>query len=72
MHAATLFRAVDHGLRLYSGQQTTSLPEAPAVREALASMLNRWMPARIQQKNLEQELHEIQERTRETFERLFN
>ncbi len=72
MHAATLFRAVDHGLRLYSGQQTTSLPEAPAVREALASMLNRWMPARIQQKNLEQELREIQERTRETFERLFN
>lgn len=72
MQAATLFRAVDHGLRLYSGQQTTALPEAPAVREALNSMLSRWMPARIEQKSLEHELREIQERTRETFERLFS
>ena len=72
MQAATLFRAVDHGLRLYSGQQTTALPEAPAVREALNSMLNRWIPARIGQKSLEHELREIQERTRETFERLFS
>ena len=72
MQAATLFRAVDHGLRLYSGLQTTALPEAPVVRDALATMLNRWMPGRIEQKSLELELREIQERTRETFERLFS
>ncbi len=70
--AATIFRAVDHGMRLYSGQSGNSLPDAPAAREALSSLLDRWLPNRGSHQNLEQDLSELQERTRETYERLFS
>jgi glutamate-ammonia-ligase adenylyltransferase len=71
MEAATLYRAIDHGMRLYTGQNTNALPESPAAREALAVMLQRWLPGRAWHKSLDSELAEVQERTRETFERLF-
>ncbi len=70
--AATIFRAVDHGMRLYSGQIVNSLPDAPAAREALSALLDRWLPKRGSHQNLEQDLKELQERTRETYERLFS
>lgn len=72
LEAATLYRGIDHGMRLYTGQNTNSLAEAPAAREALETMLRRWIPGRVGRQSLELELHEIQERTRETFERLFS
>jgi hypothetical protein len=59
-------------MRLHSGLSTSSLPEAPAAREALAAMLQKWLPRRIPKGSLEVELQELQERTRETFERLFS
>ncbi|MEO5952530.1 MAG: glutamine-synthetase adenylyltransferase, partial [Chloroflexia bacterium] len=71
MEAATLYRAIDHGMRIYTGHSTSSLPEAPAIREALETMLRRWLPNRTGPMSLEVELLKIQERTRETFERLF-
>jgi len=71
MQAATLFRALDHGMRLYTGQTTHALPEAPAAREALSAMLERWLPNRNSLDSLDIELRTIQEKTRETFERLF-
>ncbi len=70
--AATIFRAVDHGMRLYSGQIVNSLPDAPAAHEALRALLDRWLPKRGSHQNLEQHLKELQERTRETYERLFS
>ena len=70
--AATIFRAIDHGMRLYSGQSGNSLPDAPAAREALSALLDRWLPNRRSHQNLEQDLSELQERTRETYERLFS
>ncbi len=69
--AATMFRAVDHGMRLYSGQSVNSLPEAPTVRDALCTMLDRWLPGSGLHQNLERDLRQLQERTRETYERLF-
>lgn len=71
MEAATLFRAIDHGLRLYSGQPAATLPTAPAVLEALSAMVERWVPEPLRQGTLEQDLRRIQHQTRETFERLF-
>jgi len=70
--AATIFRAIDHGMRLYSGQSGNALPDAPAAREALSALLDRWLPNRGSHQNLEQDLSELQERTRETYERLFS
>jgi [glutamine synthetase] adenylyltransferase / [glutamine synthetase]-adenylyl-L-tyrosine phosphorylase len=72
LEAAELYRAVDHGMRLHSGLSTSSLPEAPAAKEALAAMLQKWLPRRVPKGSLEVELQELQERTRETFERLFS
>ncbi len=71
MEAATLFRAIDHGLRLYSGQPAAAMPTAPAALEPLAAMVERWVPERLRQGTLEEDLRRIQEQTRETFERLF-
>ncbi|MBM3761706.1 MAG: glutamine-synthetase adenylyltransferase [Acidobacteria bacterium] len=71
MDAALLYRAIDHGMRLYTGQNTNLPPESAAAREALSSMLGRWLPAKPRHTNLESELAAVQERTRETFERLF-
>lgn len=69
--AATMFRTLDHAMRVYTGQNTNSLPDAPAAREALAAMLQRWLPEPVLPPKLEQRLSQIQEQTRETFERLF-
>jgi len=71
MEAATLFRAIDHGLRLYSGQPAAAMPTAPAALEPLAAMVERWVPERLRQGTLEEDLRRIQDQTRETFERLF-
>lgn len=69
--AATLYRAIDHGIRVYTGHSASTLPESPAARDALMAMLQRWLPGRSSRRSLEAELGEIQERTRETFERFF-
>ena len=71
MEAATLFRAIDHGLRLYSGQPTGTMPVAAAALEPLSAMVERWVPERLRQGALDGDLRRIQDQTRETFNRLF-
>jgi [glutamine synthetase] adenylyltransferase / [glutamine synthetase]-adenylyl-L-tyrosine phosphorylase len=72
MEAANFQRAIDHGMRLYTGHTCTVLPEAPAAREALASLVGRWLPDRHWRAGFEAELAAVQERTREVFDRLFS
>lgn len=69
--AATLYRALDHGLRLYSGQSAGELGASPAVTETLGEMLLRWVPEILGDQEWKQVLEQTQERTRECFERLF-
>jgi glutamate-ammonia-ligase adenylyltransferase len=69
--AATFYRAVDHGLRVISGQAQGSLPRGGPQAEMLAELVSRWTPAHLHDEPLEQELAHIQERTREFFDRLF-
>ena len=69
--AATFYRAIDHGLRVYSGHAEGRLPNSPAHLETLTALVNRWTPPHLHDEPLPQELAQIQTRTREYFRRLF-
>ncbi len=69
--AATFYRALDHGLRVATGQPAESLPRTGPLREILTELVSRWTPEHLHDEPLELELAHIQERTREFFERLF-
>jgi glutamate-ammonia-ligase adenylyltransferase len=70
--AATFYRALDHGLRVISGQAQGSLPRSGPQAEMLAELVSRWTPSHLHDEPVEQELAHIQERTREFFDRLFS
>jgi glutamate-ammonia-ligase adenylyltransferase len=68
--AATFYRALDHGLRLSSGQAEGTLPQSPAQIEMLSELVTRWTPEHLHDQPLDVELSQIQNRTREFFDRL--
>jgi len=70
--AATFYRAVDHGLRLYSGHTAGSLPNAESQLEVLTELVHRWTPEHLNHQPLKTELARIQSRTRGIFDRLFS
>ncbi|MDX2151235.1 MAG: glutamine-synthetase adenylyltransferase [Bryobacteraceae bacterium] len=69
--AATLYRAVDHGLRLVSGQSESALPSSAGKLELLTALVTRWTPDHLHDQELSVELAQVRMRTREFFERLF-
>jgi glutamate-ammonia-ligase adenylyltransferase len=69
--AATFYRAIDHGLRVYSGHAEGRLPNSPSHLEALTALVRRWTPEHLHDEPLPDELAQIQARTREYFRRLF-
>jgi glutamate-ammonia-ligase adenylyltransferase len=70
--AATFYRAVDHGLRVYSGHTEGSLPNSESQLEVLTDLVHRWTPEHQNHHALKVELSKIQNRTREIFDRLFS
>ncbi len=68
--AATLYRAIDHGLRLYSGHAEGRLPRSTAHLETLTELVRRWAPE-LGSRALPDQLAWIQQRTRGVFRRLF-
>jgi glutamate-ammonia-ligase adenylyltransferase len=69
--AATFHRAVDHALRVYSGHSGASLPNSESQLEVLTELVRRWTPEHLNHQPLKTELSQIQNRTREIFDRLF-
>jgi glutamate-ammonia-ligase adenylyltransferase len=69
--AAAFYRAIDHGLRVYSGHAEGNLPHSEAHLEVLTRLVQRWTPERLHDAPLTEKLVEIQRRTREFFRRLF-
>jgi [glutamine synthetase] adenylyltransferase / [glutamine synthetase]-adenylyl-L-tyrosine phosphorylase len=69
--AATFYRAIDHGLRLYSGHAGGSLPNSESQLEVLTELVHRWTPEHLNYQPLKTEFAKIQNRTREIFDRLF-
>jgi [glutamine synthetase] adenylyltransferase / [glutamine synthetase]-adenylyl-L-tyrosine phosphorylase len=70
--AAVFYRAVDHGLRLYSGRAEGNLPQAPGHLQAVRELVERWTPDHLHDQPLDQELSQIRQRTREFFDRTFS
>jgi glutamate-ammonia-ligase adenylyltransferase len=69
--AATFYRAIDHGLRLISGHAEGSLPKAEGPLQLLKELVARWVEEHLVDQPLPVELQQIQTRTREFFDRLF-
>ena len=69
--AAVFYRAVDHGLRIFSGQADGDVPTSEFKVENLTELVRRWTPDRLQRQPLHTQLDEIRDRTREFFERIF-
>jgi glutamate-ammonia-ligase adenylyltransferase len=69
--AATFYRAIDHGLRVYSGHAEGKLPNSEIHLQVLTNLVHRWTPESLHDQPLPVKLAEIQRRTREYFKRLF-
>src|SRR5581483_5097183 len=69
--AATFYRAIDHGLRVSTGQAEGSLPKAQTQVDVLSELVRRWTPAHMNDRPLDVKLGQIRYRTREFFNRLF-
>ena len=69
--AATFYRAIDHGLRLYSGHAEGWLPNSETKLDALTELVARWTPQRLHEHPLEVELESIKQKTRRMFQRFF-
>jgi glutamate-ammonia-ligase adenylyltransferase len=70
--AVTFYRALDHGLRIYSGHAEGNLPNSEAQLKMLTEIVHRWTPDHLNHQPLRLQLQQISMRTREIFERLFS
>ncbi len=70
--AATLFRAIDHGLRVATGHAEGRLPTNPAQIAVLTDLVHRWVPHALHQGTLENVIKRIRRETRAFFERVFS
>jgi glutamate-ammonia-ligase adenylyltransferase len=71
LDAATFFRAFDHALRVTTGHAPAALPRSPRQMRLINALLRRWLPPHLCSQPLEEELHQIQTRTRQFFDSLF-
>jgi glutamate-ammonia-ligase adenylyltransferase len=69
--AATFYRAVDHGLRVYTGHAEGNLPGSTTQMECLTELVHRWAPEHMCHQPITAQLAQIKARTREAFDRLF-
>jgi [glutamine synthetase] adenylyltransferase / [glutamine synthetase]-adenylyl-L-tyrosine phosphorylase len=69
--AAAFYRAIDHGLRIYSGHAEGNLPNSEVHLEILTRLVRRWTPERLHNAPLAEKLQQIRTGTRAFFKRLF-
>jgi len=69
--SATFYRAIDHGLRVWSGQAAGKLPSSQMQLEVLTELVHRWTPPHMNDQPLTIKLSQVRKRTREFFHRLF-
>ncbi len=70
--AVTFYRALDHGLRIYSGHAEGNLPNSETQLQMLTEIVHRWTPDHLNHQPLRTQLQQIRSRTREIFEHLFS
>jgi glutamate-ammonia-ligase adenylyltransferase len=69
--SATFYRAIDHGLRVWSGQAAGKLPSSQMQLEVLTDLVHRWTPPHMNDQPLTAKLSQVRKQTRELFSRLF-
>jgi glutamate-ammonia-ligase adenylyltransferase len=69
--AATMFRAIDHSLRVATGHAEGRLPTNPAQIAVITELVHRWVPAALRQGTVEAVMKQIRRETRGFFERIF-
>ena len=69
--SATFYRALDHGLRIWSGQAAGKLPASQIQLEVLTELVQRWTPSHMNDLPLAAKLSQVRKGTREFFDRLF-
>jgi glutamate-ammonia-ligase adenylyltransferase len=69
--AANFHRALDHGLRVYSGHAEGALPSSDLKLQALTELVARWLPGMLAGRTLADELDRVRHGTRAIFDRLF-
>jgi len=70
--AATFYRALDHGLRIWSGHAGGKLPASQSQLDVLTELVGRWTPAHMNDQPLSAKLSQVRKRTRELFIRVFS
>lgn len=71
LDAATLYRSVDHALRLTSGHAEGRLPAAQLQLQMIEELAGRWTPEHLHDQPLAEELEQMRAKTRDYFLRLF-
>ena len=69
--SAAFYRAIDHGLRIWSGHAAGKLPAAQTQLDVLTELVRRWTPPGLNDQPLTAKLAQVRKRTREFFDRLF-
>ncbi len=70
-NAATFYRAIDHGMRVSTGQAEGHLPTNPAQIAILSELVRRWTPPGVLDGTLETVTKRIRRDTRAFFQRVF-
>jgi glutamate-ammonia-ligase adenylyltransferase len=71
LDAATFYRSIDHALRLSYGHAQGQLPSSQLQLDTIGELVGRWTAEHLHDQPLAEELAQIQNRTREYFDRLF-
>lgn len=69
--AAVFYRAIDHGMRVYSGHAGGRLPTSEAALESLTALAHRWIPEHLHSQTLPELLAQFRERIRTLFDEQF-
>jgi glutamate-ammonia-ligase adenylyltransferase len=70
--AATIFRAIDHGLRVATGHAEGRLPTNPAQVAILTELVHRWVSPAMHHGTIESLIRRVRRETRTFFERIFS
>ena len=72
LNATILYRALDHGVRVYKGASSHALPPTEWQRRLLEELMVRWLPDDIQPRPLETVVQETMKLVRGVFNRAFS
>lgn len=68
---AIFLRALQHALRLETGRTDTEMPAAPAAAAACLRLAERWFPARLRGRPLDETVEDVMRRVRAVFLEVF-